>query len=388
MNSQIIQQNIQQNIQQIEAALKRIGGDSTALRVVDTASCRELVPLLLGFAEAELAELLLHWARTYENGTWLLLRAVAEQDAAAAYVAKAIVFHLSSWDSRNPCESAADEVLIRAFATLSGPARDWVAERPAVHRALGLVEGRDYQALGKPSPADQWPRDRPWPELGTPAGVQARLLRKGYNAGPVTGEWNPQTRRALVRFQSDFGLDPSGELDDETKEELQMADENSAAPVATTPAGPLSPTPAPPAPERPVLLYQSGNEHSPTDPFGENTLSVYEDGSVQLVNQHRGRQRTWRGKIEPGLLDVVHKALAAAGFPSVPEHPVPAGSALRKLTVRDATAWVAWHAADALVGYRDAFRVLDSLVRQTSLDAVKASPDYVPGLVRDAAPAD
>ena len=38
---------------------------------------------------------------------------------------------------------------------------------------------------------------------------------------PVTGKWNDMTRRALVRWQVDHGMVPTGELDDETADQLK-----------------------------------------------------------------------------------------------------------------------------------------------------------------------
>jgi peptidoglycan hydrolase-like protein with peptidoglycan-binding domain len=52
--------------------------------------------------------------------------------------------------------------------------------------------------------------------------MQARLNFFGYGAGPVTGEWSPLTRRALARWQIRAGLEPTGELDDDTVDRLKL----------------------------------------------------------------------------------------------------------------------------------------------------------------------
>lgn len=46
--------------------------------------------------------------------------------------------------------------------------------------------------------------------------VQRALNDAGYDVGPVTGRWDPETERALRDFQKDKGLDPTGRLDDRT----------------------------------------------------------------------------------------------------------------------------------------------------------------------------
>ncbi|WP_199190473.1 peptidoglycan-binding domain-containing protein, partial [Nitratireductor sp. StC3] len=46
--------------------------------------------------------------------------------------------------------------------------------------------------------------------------IQVALTLLGYDPGPVDGIMGPQTQSALAQLQSDSGLDPTGELDDET----------------------------------------------------------------------------------------------------------------------------------------------------------------------------
>jgi hypothetical protein len=55
------------------------------------------------------------------------------------------------------------------------------------------------------------------------SGVQARLSNLGYYFGEVSGAMDPKTRGALWRFQSNAGMNPTGELDDETRAALQQA---------------------------------------------------------------------------------------------------------------------------------------------------------------------
>jgi phage tail tape-measure protein len=50
--------------------------------------------------------------------------------------------------------------------------------------------------------------------------TQLALNSRGYDAGTVDGLWGPNTKAALRRFQTDRGLAPTGELDDETRTAL------------------------------------------------------------------------------------------------------------------------------------------------------------------------
>jgi hypothetical protein len=56
--------------------------------------------------------------------------------------------------------------------------------------------------------------------IDTIEGVQARLNNLGYPCGPANGEMNDETRTALERFQRRFLLEPTGEIDDATREKL------------------------------------------------------------------------------------------------------------------------------------------------------------------------
>ncbi len=51
-------------------------------------------------------------------------------------------------------------------------------------------------------------------------GLQERLAQWGYDPGPADGLMGPRTRRALLAWQRDQGLEPSGEPTPETTERL------------------------------------------------------------------------------------------------------------------------------------------------------------------------
>ncbi len=53
--------------------------------------------------------------------------------------------------------------------------------------------------------------------------VQQSLNDKGYNAGPIDGQWGPSTEDAVRRFQQDSGLPQTGELEGSTLAALGVA---------------------------------------------------------------------------------------------------------------------------------------------------------------------
>ncbi len=52
--------------------------------------------------------------------------------------------------------------------------------------------------------------------------VQAELERRGYNPGPVDGDFGPATREALLEYQQDNNLPATGEIDEATLESLGL----------------------------------------------------------------------------------------------------------------------------------------------------------------------
>jgi N-acetylmuramoyl-L-alanine amidase len=55
---------------------------------------------------------------------------------------------------------------------------------------------------------------------GGATGLQSRLRNLGYDPGPSDGQPGPRTLAALREFQTDHGLEPTGELDDDTLAKL------------------------------------------------------------------------------------------------------------------------------------------------------------------------
>jgi hypothetical protein len=55
------------------------------------------------------------------------------------------------------------------------------------------------------------------------SGVQARLNNLGYDSGPEDGIMGPRTAAALTAFQLSAELEPTGEVDDKTRDALLKA---------------------------------------------------------------------------------------------------------------------------------------------------------------------
>ncbi len=53
--------------------------------------------------------------------------------------------------------------------------------------------------------------------------IQLELTELGFYSGLIDSQWGPQTEEAIVKFQESVGLEPSGEMTDETWAELQEA---------------------------------------------------------------------------------------------------------------------------------------------------------------------
>jgi hypothetical protein len=53
-----------------------------------------------------------------------------------------------------------------------------------------------------------------------PTGVQGRLANLGFDVGPADGDVGPRTKEALKQFQNQYGLKPTGEIDEATCRKL------------------------------------------------------------------------------------------------------------------------------------------------------------------------
>ena len=53
------------------------------------------------------------------------------------------------------------------------------------------------------------------------SGVQGRLNNIGFDCGKVTGRMNEPTAAAIREFQREYGLEVTGQMDQETKDKLE-----------------------------------------------------------------------------------------------------------------------------------------------------------------------
>jgi peptidoglycan hydrolase-like protein with peptidoglycan-binding domain len=60
--------------------------------------------------------------------------------------------------------------------------------------------------------------------------VQEKLSEQGYDVGPVDGIFGPKTQQALRKFQEDKGVQPTGQIDQQTMAALGIQGEGGAQP--------------------------------------------------------------------------------------------------------------------------------------------------------------
>ena len=87
---------------------------------------------------------------------------------------------------------------------------------------VGHEIGKDHTAQGRPGvtgPDSPIASNSPYSST-TVRNVQQALNAKGFNAGPVDGQWGPSTELALKQFQTAQGLPPTGVLDTRTMNAL------------------------------------------------------------------------------------------------------------------------------------------------------------------------
>ena len=83
---------------------------------------------------------------------------------------------------------------------------------------VGHEVGKDHAAQGRPGVTGPNPpiaSNSPY-SSSTVRNVQQALNAKGFNAGPVDGQWGPGTEFALKQFQTAQGLPATGVLDTRT----------------------------------------------------------------------------------------------------------------------------------------------------------------------------
>ena len=140
-----------------------------------------------------------------------------------------------------------------------------------------------------------------------------------------------------------------------------------------------------------TLTYTSGSEWSPEDRFGRCVLVIRADGGARLDRNQRGQASAWQGRVPPAILGEVLLDLFRAGFPEVPHSMIPPGSGRYDIQLRSGptrqTATVHGYVYRQMPGYREAIELLDAIVRQLSLDAIRVGPRPGRAVVTDAQPA-
>lgn len=112
------------------------------------------------------------------------------------------------------------------LALAAALARAQPAARP------GAVAPEDTPALPAEEPAPAAAENappEPGPSVANWVEAQVELHRRGFSCGSIDGVRGVQTAEALMAFQRNEGLRPTGQLDQATKELLRL----SAAPLAT-----------------------------------------------------------------------------------------------------------------------------------------------------------
>jgi peptidoglycan hydrolase-like protein with peptidoglycan-binding domain len=153
---------------------------------------------------------------------------------------------------------------------------------------------------------------RRWPWLGRGGGGFAPTpspLVSGAQSclAQLIGPWVPQdgilgaaTRQAIIQFQNQQSLPPTGALDDATTQALQAAcSPQPAIPDTAAAPPPPPPPPAPPAPQAPTAAspppHPRRHGAPPTTEIGERELADQERGEAAL--HRRGRWVRHRGRI-------------------------------------------------------------------------------------------
>lgn len=136
-----------------------------------------------------------------------------------------------------------------------------------------------------------------------------------------------------------------------------------------------------------TLRYSAGSENAPGDPFGATELVIEPSGRARLDHRHVGLHRAWTGQVDAGVLERLRRLLDDAGFPQMERDPLPAGATLRTLVAdqdgQRTGVRVEWNRAQELPVWKDAFAILDSLVRQLSEDTFHAAPDTLTPAITD-----
>lgn len=117
--------------------------------------------------------------------------------------------------------------------------REFLRKQPPGVDAPPQVGAPDYSSIFRKTPYENAPREV---QVGTLRRAQSRLHREGFYDGVADGVPGPATGRAILRYQEDADLKPTGRLDMNTLADMNLLPGR----------GPVRYYPPPPPPSRRV----------------------------------------------------------------------------------------------------------------------------------------
>ena len=111
-----------------------------------------------------------------------------------------------------------------------------------------------------------------------------------------------------------------------------------------------------------TFRFELGAEWAPDSPYGLDIFELDPDGRFRYENRQRGAMKAREGQASAAVVREVARALEEAGFPVVPDHAIPPGAGLFRITKRqeqEQTAFMHEHAARRFPGYGELVRRID-----------------------------
>jgi len=135
-----------------------------------------------------------------------------------------------------------------------------------------------------------------------------------------------------------------------------------------------------------TIDYRAGGEHGPSV-VGKTILRVDAAGHATLEHRRGDDVACWRGRVPEPVRQRFFDALALSAFPTEQSWgSLTPGETLRHLALEGEpreSVCVPWHDAMKQPGYSDAFRLLDQIIGQLSIGAVRVVKDASGPLVAD-----
>jgi hypothetical protein len=148
---------------------------------------------------------------------------------ATGIAALSFVAACSTWDDMSQPERGT------AVGSASGHVVGFVAGGPvgsAVGGAVGAAVGHQAAKANSTEPLGGGPQSESTDDRLLILVAQQSLKEKGYDTGKSDGRWGPKTEDALRSFQSDHGIDATGQLDYPTMVALGIAEPSQDSTVA------------------------------------------------------------------------------------------------------------------------------------------------------------